>query len=90
MKREVLKRFRELDGLRQQLESLQKQVEILEGALQVLSPEERLVAEYLLISPEKGNVQRLCGMLNVEQSSVYRRRDHVLEKIARALYPMNN
>ena len=85
MKQEVIKKLKALEGLRQSAQSIQKQIEILEGALQVLSPEERLVAEFLLISPEKGNVQRLCEMLCVEQSSIYRRRERVLEKLAKVL-----
>lgn len=90
MKQEVIQRLKGLEGLRQSAQSLQKQVEILEGALQVLTPEERLVAEFLLISPEKGNVQRLCEMLHVEQSSVYRRRERVLEKLSVAIFGMGN
>ena len=85
MKKEVIRRLRGLDGLRQSLRSIEKEVEILEGALQVLSPEERIVAEQLFIYCEKGNVQRLCEMLHVEQSSIYRRRDRVLEKVGQAL-----
>lgn len=67
------------------MEQTRRELEMLEKALGELNPEERLVAEFLLISPEKGNVQRLCQMLGVEQSSMYRRRDRVMEKIAKAI-----
>ena len=61
-------------------------VQAVEGALQVLSPEERLVVDRLFIFPQKGNVQRLCQELCVEQSSVYRRRERALQKVGQALY----
>ncbi len=77
-KKEVVHRLRELEGLRQR-------VQILEQALQVLNPEERLVIQMMLICPQRGNVQRLCELLTVEQSSVYRRRDRALEKLAQVL-----
>ena len=54
-------------------------------ALQVLTPEEMLVAQRLLILPAKNNVRRLCQELGVEQSSVYRRREKVLKKVGKAL-----
>ena len=67
------------------MEALRKELAALEEALGELNPEERLVAEFLIISPQKGNAQRLCEILGVEQSSVYRRRKRVLEKIAKAI-----
>ena len=69
----------------QRLKSTRQQVALLEGALQVLNPEERIVAEMLLICPQRGNVQRLCEILHVEQSSVYRRRDRAIQKVGTAL-----
>ena len=68
------------------MEQTRRELEYRETALGELSPEERLVAEYLLISPERGKVRRLCEILQVEQSSVYRRREKVLEKIARSIW----
>ena len=73
-------------ALRQSLKRTRQQVQLLEEALQVLTPEERIVAELMLICPQRGNVQRLCEILQVEQSSVYRRRDRVLKKAAIALF----
>ena len=80
---EVAEKLRNMGQLRQELEALER-------ALGELNPEERLVAEYMLISPERGNIRRLGQLLGVEQSSVYRRRERVLEKIAQALYRMDN
>lgn len=77
-KKEVVQRLRELEGLRQRVQTV-------EEALQVLNPEERLVIQMTLICPQKGNAQRLCELLSVEQSSVYRRRDRALEKLEQVL-----
>lgn len=77
-KKEVVHRLRELEGLRQRVQTV-------EEALQVLNPEERLVIQMTLICPQRGNVQRLCELLSVEQSSVYRRRDRALEKLGHVL-----
>lgn len=76
--KEVIRRLGELDGLRQRVRNL-------EQAMQVLNPEERLVAERLFIHPAKGNVQILCQELEVEQSTVYRRRESVLKKLAEVM-----
>ena len=78
-KEDVALKLRNMEQTRQELEAL-------EQALGELSPEERLVVEFLFISPERGNVQRLCQILGVEQPSVYRRRDRVLEKIAKTIF----
>ena len=78
MKQEMVRRLREYGVQRQA-------VEIMDVALQVLTPEERLVAERLLIHPQRGAVQQLCQILNLEQASIYRRRDSVLTKLAQAI-----
>ncbi len=83
---EVAQRLQNIPRLQQQIVRLQEEIQTLENALQELNPEERLVAEFLLVSPERGNVQRLCEILEVEQSSIYRRKEQVLEKIARTIY----
>ena len=77
-KEAVAEKLRNMEAARQELERL-------EMALGELNPEERLVAEYTLISPERGNIRRLCELLGVEQSSVYRKKERVLEKIAKGI-----
>ena len=57
-----------------------------EKALQALTPEEDLVLSRLYIYPRRGNIDRLCQELGVEQSSVYRRRDKALGKFCVAIY----
>ena len=55
-------------------------------ALGVLNPEEKLVLHRLYIYPEKGALDRLCGELGVEQSSIYRKRDKALHHFTLAYY----
>ena len=74
----VAQKLKNMEQTRQELVALEK-------ALGELNPEERLVAEFLVISPQKGNAQRLCEILGVEQSSVYRKRERVLGKLAKIL-----
>ena len=71
----------------QNLQYHRQQLQAVETALQELTPEERLVAQMLLIAPQKGNADRLCEMLELERSSIYRRRQSVLSKLSRTLYP---
>ena len=59
-------------------------------SLGALTPEEKLVLHRLYIYPERGAVDRLCGELGLEQSSVYRKRDKALERFTLALYGITN
>lgn len=61
-------------------------VKIVDGGLAVLDEQERLVLDRFYIHRGKGNVERLCGELNVEQATVYRRRDSALRHFTLALY----
>lgn len=77
MKREELKRSLEVARL---------WVDTTEDALSILHPDEKLVLQRMYITPEKGGLNRLCGELGVEQSSVYRKRDNALYRFTMALY----
>ena len=77
-KQEIVRRLRELDGQRQAVRAM-------EEALQILTPEERLVVQMMFICPEKDAAQKLCQLLCMEQTSVYRRRERALGKLAKAL-----
>ena len=73
-------------ALKTALEHARLWVSTTEGALSILAPEEKLILERMYIYPEKGVINRLCGELGVEQSSVYRRRDDALYRFTMALY----
>ena len=55
-------------------------------ALMGLEQEERLVLHQLYIDPQGEGLEGLCKKLQVEKSSIYRRRDRALEKFTRAMY----
>lgn len=75
---------------RQQLRFALEQAELwlktTERGLSALTPEEKLVLHRFYMYPERGSVDRLCGELGVEQSSVYRKRDKALYRFTIALY----
>lgn len=75
---------------RQELERNREQaaqwVNVTHNALSALTMEEKLILTRLYIRPEKGALERLNGELEVEKSSLYRRRDAALRKFTMALY----
>lgn len=66
--------------------SCRQQADRVGRALMILSPYQRMVLEMLCVRPQKGNVERLCGILACEKSTVYRRRDKALQLFTMALY----
>ena len=75
---------------RQELERTLKQVKrwlaTADRGLLALAEDERLVLQRLYLYPEKGAIERLCGELGVEQSTIYRKRDQALERFTLAMY----
>ena len=59
-------------------------------ALGALTPEEKLVLHRLYIYPERNALDRLCQELDLEQSSIYRKRDQALHRFTMALYGIPN
>ena len=78
-KQDVIGRLRRMERLQLELSQLQQ-------AMQILTPEERLVVQMLVVSPEKNAADKLCEILGVERSSVYRRRERALRKLGEVLY----
>lgn len=68
------------------LEQTGNWLRITDRALGALNPEEKLILHRLYICPERGSLDRLCTDLEVEQSSIYRKRDKALQKFTYALY----
>lgn len=75
--------------LTRRLTKTEKTLGVIKRGLAVLTPEERLILSRFYIYREKGNPQRLCEALGVEQSSVYRRKDKALRKFIEAIYGSN-
>ncbi len=74
------------DELRRNLNEAAAWVHLVEAGLEKLTDEERLVLDRFYIHPSRGNVDRLCGDLACEQSTVYRKRDKALRHFTIALY----
>lgn len=87
--RENLKAFVEMGeggDMAGRLHRVEKTLGIIKRGLAALTPEERLILSRFYIYREKGNPQRLCEALGVEQSSVYRRKDKALKKFTEAVF----
>ena len=67
------------------LQQAQLWVRTVSNAFHVLTSEEKLVLTRFFVYPEKGGIPRLCEELDVEQSSIYRKRDAALHKFTIAL-----
>lgn len=71
---EVVKQLR-------QLKQMRLQVARLEEAMAELTEEECNILATLYLHPKRNNVDKLCEMLEVERTTVYRRRDKALKKL---------
>ncbi len=59
---------------------LRHQLELAEDCLDQLPLEDRMVLEHFYMEPD-GDLSQLCDSLQVEKSSVYRRKYRALQKI---------
>jgi len=71
---EVIKALRQLPRLR-------LQVERMENALAELTEEEAHIITTLFVNPKRNGIESLCEMLEIERTSVYRRRNKALKKL---------
>lgn len=74
------------DELERRLQESKLWVGVVDAALGVLDDEERLVLDRFYIHQAKGAARELCERLNVEQSTIYRKRDSALRHFTLALY----
>lgn len=75
------------EELQRRLSDAQRWVDIVDGGLAVLTPDEKHVLDRFYIHPMRGNVERLCAELGLEEAkSVYRRKDKALRKFTLAIY----
>lgn len=59
-------------------------------ALGALTPEEKLILYRMYMFPERNALDRLCQELDLEQSSIYRKRDQALNRFVTAYYGVLN
>lgn len=74
------------EELERQLERAKQWVSVVERSLETLTSDERRILDLMYMNRQKGNVEKLCAELNIEQASVYRRRDVALRTFTIALY----
>ena len=75
------------EELQRRLTDARRWVDIVDGGLAVLTDEDRLVLDRFYIHPMRGNVERLCNELGLEdERSVYKRKDKALRRFTVALY----
>lgn len=72
--------------LKRRLKEARLWISMVDKALAVLDDEERLVLDRFYIHRKKGSVGELCERLNVEQATVYRKRDSALRQFTVAMY----
>ncbi len=75
-----------MEKLKSSLSYAKEWVAKVEKGLFVLTDEERLILDRFYINPAKGNVDRLCGELCLEKSTVYERKDKALRRYTLARY----
>ena len=86
----ILRNFADVRKLQKERKCAILWCEQVDRAMQVLSPEEKLILSRLYMYPRRRNIDRLCTELGCEQSSVYRRRDKALGKFCMALRGIEN
>lgn len=74
------------EELERQLEQAKQWVSVVERSLETLTSDERRILDLMYMNRQKGNVEKICAELNIEQASVYRRRDVALRTFTIALY----
>lgn len=72
------------------LENTRRWLQITDRALQTLSKEEQLILRKLYICKTAGAISALCQRLQLEKSSIYRKRDRALDKLVLALYGVDS
>lgn len=72
--------------LSRRLADTQIRLATMDRALDLLSPEDRLILERFYIHPVKGNVDRLCEELAIEKAGIYKRKDKALRRLTMAIY----
>lgn len=75
------------EELQRRLSDAIRWIDIVDGGLAVLSDDDRLVLDRFYIHPMRGNVDRLCNELGLEdERSVYKRKDKALRRFTLSLY----
>ena len=75
-----------LEKMEAYLAQAERLIGSVDRAMGCLTPEEKLILYRMFIYRQKGNLDRLCTELNMEQSNVYRKRDSALRTFTASYY----
>ena len=67
------------------LQKAEKKLSMVDSAMELLTPEERLVVYHIGIARQKGAARSLCQMLQREKSTVYRIWDRAVRKMGKVM-----
>ena len=82
---EVVAALRQVHRDRCEIARLQARVAAFEKAWRGLTREEQEILRALVVENRRGNVERLCGELDCEPATVYRRRNRALQRLGERL-----
>ena len=69
----------------QRMEAMKREIQSMEDAIQRLTPEDRLILDYLVLHPRAEAAELLCQFLQVERSTVYRRKERALARLKKIM-----
>lgn len=72
--------------LQKSLQETAEAVKRVDGALAALTADDRRILECIFINPRKGAVSQLSSELNIEEKTVYNRRNDALYRFAKAMF----
>ena len=76
----------ERERLRRAYYATKRLVELTEKGLNSLTEQERMILEKFYISPQKGNIDRLCSELGYEKTRIYELKDKALYHFTCAMF----
>jgi len=82
----IVNKIVKLEKLKKSYQVAKTNINAVERGLSVCDEEQRTILDAFYISRERGNVEKLCEQLHVEQSSIYRRKDQALRAYTIARY----
>lgn len=80
----------QIQNLERSLDSTSRWLKIIDRGMEVLSKGEHMILYELYIRKSDRPLLDLCRRMEIEKSSVYRKRDKALDKLAMAIFGVDN
>ena len=68
-----------------QLEQQRLQLEMVDATVAQLPPADKLILQKLILYPERGNISLLAQLLELDETTLYRRRAALLHRLSQLL-----